>query len=165
MFKPLIMVVDDEKDLADDIVELIKSTKRYDAIAKYSAKEAFKEIERNDWFLGIPKNRVSCILLDIKMPEMNGMEFLKKLWEIRAEEHPVDSELEHGKDYIPVIILSAWEDKEKWENTPRKLEYLRKPVDPDELVAALDRAMKGRIEHVKMWMDVEEKGRDRGFLS
>src|SRR3989339_995160 len=164
MFKPLVLVVDDEKDLADDIADLIKRTGKYDATVANSAKDAFEKIEDNNWLLGIPRNKVSCIILDIKMPEMDGMQFLNKLWKIRKEQYPAQSELDQGKDYIPVIILSAWEDQEKWENTPRKLEYLRKPVKEDELFAALDRVMKGRAEYCKMWEEVEQKGRERGFL-
>ena len=164
MFKPLIMVVDDEKDLADDVAELIRSTGKYDTTVVYSAKEALSKIDQHNWLLGIPKNRISCIILDIKMPEMDGMQFLNKLWKIREEQYPPGSELSQGRDYIPVIILSAWEDKEKWTNTPRKLEYLRKPVNEEELFAALERVMKGRAEYSKMWGEVEQKGKERGFL-
>lgn len=168
MFKPLILIVDDEKELADGIVKLVKSTGKYDAKAVYRAKDAFLEIEKNKWFLDIPKNRISCIILDIKMPEMDGMQFLEKLWEIRKEEYEKsisELNLDKMKSFIPVIILSAWEDEEKWRKTPRKLAYLRKPVKQEELFGALDRIVfGGEIEIEKMKVEVADKGRERGFL-
>jgi len=168
MFKPLIMVVDDEKDFADMIVNKIKLSGKYDAKAVYRAKDAFLEIEKNKWFLDIPKNRIACIILDIKMPEMDGMQFLEKLWEIRKEEYEKSSSelnLDKMKAFIPVVILSAWEDDEKWKKTPRKLAYLRKPVKEEELFSTLDRIiLGGEPEIEKMKAEVVDKGRERGFL-
>ncbi|MEK7376364.1 MAG: response regulator [Candidatus Margulisiibacteriota bacterium] len=168
MFKPLILVVDDEKDFADRLAQNIRLTGEYDAKAVYRAKDAFLEIEKNKWFLDIPKNRIACIILDIKMPEMDGMQFLEKLWKIRQEEYEnsiIESNLDQMKAFIPVIILSAWEDNEKWKRTPRKLAYLRKPVKEDELYSVLDRIIVGggpEIENMKT--EVYSKGKERGFL-
>ncbi|MFA5097843.1 MAG: response regulator [Candidatus Margulisiibacteriota bacterium] len=168
MFKPLILVVDDEKDFADHLAETIRGSGKYDAKIANSAKQAFMEIEKNKWFLDIPKNRIACIILDIKMPEMDGMQFLEKLWEIRKEEYEKSSSelnLDKMKSFIPVIILSAWEDDEKWKRTPRKLAYLRKPVKEEELFAALDRiTIGGEQEIEKMKIEVHDKGKERGFL-
>lgn len=166
MFKPLILVVDDEKDFADMIVNKIKLSGKYDAKAVYGAKEAFLEIEKNKWFLDIPKNRIACILLDIKMPEMNGMEFIEKLWETRGAQYDVvNSQIDRMKEYIPVVILSAWEDDEKWKKTPRKVGYLRKPVDEKELFAVLERIIKGGEPEIeKMKVETTDKGIEKGYI-
>lgn len=166
MFKPLILIVDDEKDFADHLAETIKNYGKYDVKTVNSAKDAFIEIERNKWFLDIPKSRIACIILDIKMPEMDGMQFLEKLWKIRKEEYEkIDSEINRMKGYIPVIILSAWEDDEKWKKTPRKLDYLRKPVKEEELFATLDRIVFGGAPEIeKMKVEVYDKGKERGFI-
>jgi len=66
---------------------------------------------------------ISLILLDINMPMMNGLEFIKKLKEM-------------GKfDHIPIVIVST-EGKE--EDTMRGLAlgakgYVKKPFQPSDL--------------------------------
>ena len=166
MFKPLILVVDDEKDFSGHLAETIRGSGKYDVKVANSAKDAFLEIDRNKWFLDIPKNRIACILLDIKMPEMDGMQFLKKLWETRKEEFDVfNSEIDRMREYIPVVILSAWEDEEKWKNTPRKAGYLRKPVDEKELFAVLERIIKGGEPEIeKMKVETTDKGIEKGYI-
>ena len=168
MFKPLILVVDDEKDFADHLAETIRGSGKYDVKIANSAKQAFIEIEKNKWFLDIPKNRIACIILDIKMPEMDGMQFLEKLWAIRKEEYEKSNfelNLDKMKSFIPVIILSAWEDDEKWKRTPRKLAYLRKPLIEEELFSTLERIFVGGEPEIdKMKVEVVNKGRDRGFI-
>lgn len=165
MFKPLILIVDDEKDFADTLANKIKETGKYDVKAVYSARDAFLEVEKNKWFLDIPKNRIRCVLLDIKMPEMDGMEFINRLWKIREEYEHTGIVEDAVKTYIPVIILSAWEDQEKWENTPRKLGYLRKPVKDKELFVALEKVIKGGPpEWRQMQRETQKKGTEKGFL-
>jgi two-component system, chemotaxis family, chemotaxis protein CheY len=70
---------------------------------------------------------VDLVLLDINMPEMNGLEFIKKVKEIGAYEH------------IPIVISST-EGKE--EDTKRGIAlgasgYVTKPVQPSELHAVI----------------------------
>lgn len=135
--KPLIMVVDDEKDIADSITELIKDTGKYDVIACYSAMEALKALQGNKRIFGLYPNRVRLIILDIKMPEMDGMEFLEKL----------------RKDYmerIGVIILSAWEDEEKWEKARQGMVvgYITKPFNPPALLNHLEDFFEGHEEQM-----------------
>lgn len=164
MSKPFILVVDDEKDFADYVVGRVQKTGKYDAKAVYSAKDAFSELEKSKWFLDIPANKVACIILDIKMPDMDGMQFLEKLWKIRKAEYKSD-ELSLGREkaFIPVIILSAFEDVDKWENTPGKLEYLRKPLKMEELLPVLDKIVAGsRQEWDKMRGDVARKAWSKG---
>ncbi|MEK6557122.1 MAG: response regulator, partial [Candidatus Margulisiibacteriota bacterium] len=79
------------------------------------------------------KNKISTIILDLKMPNMNGLQFLK---ELRKQEYFVTK--------MPVIILSAYEDKEKWQEVTDHQSgyvcgYCKKPVNMDELLLALQR--------------------------
>ncbi len=67
------------------------------------------------------------LLLDIKMPEMNGFEVLKNFREW---------EKKNGKDEIPVIFLTADDDYEK-ENKSFEAgasDFIRKPFVPDILI-------------------------------
>lgn len=139
MAKPLIMVVDDEPEIADGIAAIIQKTGRYDTVTAYSAKVAFDILEKNKRFLGLAKNRVECIILDIKMPDMDGLQFLKKL---RAKE---------GLSRLtPVIILSAYEDREKWAKATdpwvgQVAGYISKAEDKDKLIDTVNRVFHEEI--------------------
>lgn len=66
-----------------------------------------------------------CILMDITMPGMNGIEFLKRLQEIDCG--------------MPVIVISARDDEEI-KKALKKLGvrfFLRKPVDDQALIDAI----------------------------
>jgi len=126
--KPLIMVVDDEKEFADELSKSIKLTGKYETETAYSAKQALELLNKNKGIFGIFKNRVRCILLDIKMPEMDGLQFLE---ELRREYE--------GK--IAVIMVTAYEDEEKWEKATSGLVagYITKPLDKQKLLAQIDK--------------------------
>jgi response regulator RpfG family c-di-GMP phosphodiesterase len=76
--------------------------------------------------MGLGDTKIKCIVLDIKMPEMDGLQFLVKLRE------------NYGKE-IGVIILSAYGDEEKWSKATAGLvaAYLRKPLNETELLTYL----------------------------
>jgi len=133
MSKPLIMVVDDEKRVADNIAKILHETGRYEAIAAYSAKEALENLSKNKVMLGLGGNRVRLIILDIKMPDMDGLQFLEKL----------------RQDYnegIGVAMLTAYEDGEKWEKATDGfvVDYIKKPFEPADLIATADNFFAGK---------------------
>jgi CheY-like chemotaxis protein len=127
MDKPLIMVVEDEKEYSQRIAHAVESSERYQAVVANSAQEAFDLLKKNKTLFGILPNHIRCILLDIKMPEMDGLEFLKQL---RKE----------YKDAIAVIMLTAYEDYEKWDRALGGYiaGYIRKPFDRKDLLKRLD---------------------------
>ena len=132
MDKPLVLVVDDEVAMADMITEMINESAKYKVITAYSAKEALEYLANHKRLFGLAKNRIGCIILDIKMPEMDGLQFLEK---IRKE----------MLYRIPVVIVSAYEDGNKW---LRALDgevavYLKKPVQKDSLLATIDNIFAG----------------------
>lgn len=135
MERPLILVVEDEIRQANMIAKMINQTGRYEAIKALCAKEGLEELEKHKPFLGIGENEIKCIVLDIKMPEMDGLEFLR---EVRRQESFMK--------LLPVIILTAYEDKEKWSRATSPLSgmaaaYLKKPVKEEELISAIDRCL------------------------
>lgn len=148
MAKSLIMVVDDEVDVADSIANTIKDTKRYEVVTAYSAKEALENLKKNKVFMGIGGNRIRLILLDIKMPEMDGLQFLEK---IRKD---------FGED-IGVAMLTAWEDEEKWDRATSGfvINYIKKPFKSEELISTIDSYFEGKEE--KMVLETFEKHIDK----
>ncbi len=151
MDKPLIMVVEDEIEYAAEIAEDVKSTGRYDAIIAHSAKEALKALRKNGSFLGMRPNKVRCILLDIKMPEMDGLQFLEK---IRTD----------YEDTIGVIMITAYEDYEKWDKALGGFiaGYIKKPYDRKDLLEKLDFFFSKDAEAPNiMKLDTLEEGLDQ----
>jgi len=133
MAKPLVMVVDDEVDLANSIAEIIRRTNRYEAITAYSAKEALEHLAKNKILFGFGGNKIGMILLDIKMPGMDGLQLLEK---IRKE---------YGED-IGISMVTAYEDMEKWDRATAGfvVNYITKPFDPEELIKTIDRFFEGK---------------------
>ncbi|MBU0672352.1 MAG: response regulator [Candidatus Margulisbacteria bacterium] len=127
MAKHMVMVVDDEVDVANSIANTIKDTDRYDVITAYSAKEALEHLKKNKVMMGLGGNRIGLILLDIKMPEMDGLQLLTK---IRHD---------FGED-IGISMLTAWEDEEKWDRATSGfvVNYIKKPFKSEELITTLD---------------------------
>ncbi|OGC05952.1 hypothetical protein A3H38_01750 [candidate division WOR-1 bacterium RIFCSPLOWO2_02_FULL_46_20] len=144
MAKPMIMVVDDEIDVANSITNTIKDTGRYDVITSYSAREALANLAKNKVFFGLGGNRIHLILLDIKMPDMDGLTFLDK---VRKD---------FGED-IGVCMLTAWEDSEKWDRATSGfvVNYIKKPFVSEELITTIDNFFEGK--EGKMILETFEK--------
>lgn len=149
MDKPLILVVDDEPSVADNLSGIILNTGKYDSIAAYSAKNAFELLKKNKRFL--KPNRISLILLDIKMPDVDGLQFLE---EMRKS---------YSDDMIGVILVTAYEDEEKWDRATSGYVagYVKKPIDKKELVAMLDRFYLDGDTRYRMTLDTFEKHMDK----
>ena len=147
MDKPLIMVVDDEPEMANFVADKINETERYESVAANSAKEAFECIAKNKIFLGLGGNRIKAIILDIKMPEMDGLQFLEKLRENYGQ---------YGQD-VGIVILTAYEDEEKWERATSgfAINYIKKPFKTEELISTIDNFFAGK--EAKMVIDTFEK--------
>lgn len=94
------------------------------------------------------------ILLDIKMPEMDGFETLKRL-----------REQESGKDEIPVIFLTASEDEESETMglTLGAMDFIKKPFVPEVLtlrvrhIIELKRLQRNLAQEVQKKTEENEK--------
>lgn len=147
MEKPLIMVVEDDKPFADKIADTIKNTNKYEVVTAYSAKEAFDQLKKHRKLLGIMGNRIRLILLDIKMPEMDGLQFLHELRKKYSDEK------------IGVIMVTAYEDEEKWEKATDNwvAGYITKPFESKDLLSTIDRFFSSEEAYIDMTLDTIER--------
>lgn len=140
--KTKLLIVDDEQDILSTLNRFF-SLHSFDIITAQSAAEALKVIE---------KEKVNVALIDINMPEMDGIELLKniKKWDFS----------------IQVIMMTAYSTFDK---TLRSLEmgavdYILKPFDNlddvldliNESVKRLTRWRKNLLESVKLQKDKKE---------
>ena len=107
-----ILVCDDEKDIVSALSIYLKSD-GYQVYKAYNGKEALELVQKGD---------IHLVLMDIMMPEMDGIETMVKIREISN---------------VPVILLTA-----KSEDTDKVLgltvgadDYIMKPFDSKEMVA------------------------------
>ena len=96
-------------------------------------KEGFKVVEAKDWkeaLAAIKEGNLSLVLLDLRMPEMDGLELLGK---IRNE---------NSKETLPVLIYSSapntGDDYEVYGSNG----YVKKYCDPKALVSKVKDALK-----------------------
>lgn len=125
MDKKTILIIDDEKDLCDTIEMMLEVMGGYKIVKAYNGKEGIEQAH-----LAKPV----LILLDITMPEMDGLETLKILKENNATKA------------IPVVILTACnEDVFKFQASHLYSEdYITKPVKTNELVTRIEKVLKRR---------------------
>jgi len=119
--KTLILAVDDE----NDVLLIIKTALQSEGYKVLTAPNGF------DGLAIAEDQQPSLILLDLMMPEMDGMEVLRKLKESRRT------------DKIPVIILTGLSDRNKVRQALDQGTsfYIVKPFDYQELVSKVKLAL------------------------
>jgi DNA-binding NtrC family response regulator len=125
--KPRVLIVDDEERFRTTLRKLL-TVREMEATDVGSARDAFSEMEKNSY---------DVILLDVKMPEMNGIEALGKI----KKEYPD----------VEVIILTGHASVDAAVEIMKLggYEYLLKPCPIDELAGKIESAWERKIARVK----------------
>jgi len=116
---PTILVVDDER-LICDLLQAVLSRHGHEVLTASSGREGLELFK---------KHRPRFTLLDLRMPEMNGIEVLKRILAIDPQ--------------AAVMILTAW-GSDALEQQARQLgivDFLSKGLSLEVLVAAMERAL------------------------
>jgi two-component system, NtrC family, C4-dicarboxylate transport response regulator DctD len=133
-----IMVVDDDRYLLMAIDQTL-SLNGYSVTSYTSAPEALEEISENDY---------AAVITDIKMPAMDGLQFLAHLKAI-DKELPVIMITGHGDIALAVTAIKSG-----------AYDFLQKPVDEDVLLACLVRAVEKRqliLENRRLSISLKEQ--------
>ena len=116
---PKILIIDDERSIRSTLTEILEYEK-YTVEEAKDGEEGLKMILENDY---------DVVLCDIKMPKMDGMEVLEKVYST-------------GKD-IPFIMISAHGSIETAIDATRKgaYDFITKPPDLNRLLVSVRNAM------------------------
>ena len=114
-----IFVVDDEPAVLTTLGRMLHAS-GYE-VSTFSSPSAFLE--------AAPQQGVGCVLMDLSMPEMSGIE--------------VQDAMHRKGITMPVIFLSAYGDVPSTARAMREgaLDFLEKPVQEAQLLSAIQRAM------------------------
>jgi FixJ family two-component response regulator len=114
----LIAIVDDDASVCEALESLLKSI-GFQAASFSSARS----------FLDSPQfPNVSCVILDVSMPNMDGLELQRHL---------------AGTNPIPIIFITAHRDEKTRERALRAgaISFLNKPFSDEALIASLHTAL------------------------
>ena len=117
-----ILLVDDDKGVVEVIKRALEENK-YDVITAYDGKEGFEKVNSDD---------PDLIVLDIRMPSMNGYEFMRALREEKRNQNQL---------MTPVIMLTAKEEMEAVFRMEGAKGYLVKPVNPATLIRKIQECL------------------------
>ena len=116
--KPRVLVVDDEAVIRD-LLQRILIKQGYEVSTATDGLEGLDKIKHNNY---------NILILDLKMPRMDGMGLLRKIRELE-------------KDFI-IIIITGYENQDTNQEVTRQgcLGYITKPFNIEEVNITIKRA-------------------------
>ena len=133
-----ILVLDDERSLCE-LLKVVFQKEGYEVLTTPSAKKAIEIAQGDD---------IDVVVSDIKLPEMNGLEVLKRLRKIKPE--------------LPVLMITAYGTiKEAVEALKMgAYDYIIKPFDVEELKVIVAKALETKRlqdENVRLRKELKDK--------
>ncbi len=138
--KPAVLVVDDEPGARQSLEVILEDD--YQVVSVGSGQEALQTLQK------LP---VDLILLDVNMPDMDGLEVLRK---IKEQDEEVDvimvSALNLARKAVDAIKLGAYD-------------YITKPYEPEDILSTVARVISKRNLHKELDFLRKEVEVSRGF--
>jgi len=127
MLKPILLVEDDKRDLELTLVALERSQLANDVVVVRDGAQALQYLNRQGEHADRPEGNPAVILLDLKLPKVNGLEVLRS---VRSTE---------GLRSIPVVMLtSSHEESDLVKSYELGVNaYVVKPVEFKQFVGAI----------------------------
>ena len=135
MTSAFVMLVDDEVPFVETMTKRL-SKRQLLILPAYSGRQALEKLE---------KNSVDVVILDVKMPHMDGIETLREIKTI----YPL----------VEVIMLTGHATIETAVEGMRlgAFDYLMKPCEIEELLAKVNEAKEKKSRHEQKIMDARMK--------
>lgn len=136
--KPNLLVVDDEESMRKTYQAILRDAYRVTLVS--NGREALEKLESDNF---------SLVILDMMLPDMNGIKILQKARELdRNLEIVMVTAARDTKSAVQSIKLGAYD-------------YLTKPFEVEELLSIIEKALEKRLlarENVYLRQVLEEKG-------
>jgi len=118
-----VLVVDDDRRMVRTICDILK-IKGYHAMAAYSGEDAVEQVK---------SMQPDCVLMDIRMPGLDGVEAFRMIKELAPD--------------LPVVLMSAFASEDRIIEASRLGAYsvLSKPIDIQSLLAFLSTLKKEKF--------------------
>lgn len=128
MKTPRILIVDDEKD----ILEFLKYNLTKEGFSVKTCSDSTKAIDKAKSF------RPDLVLLDVMMPEIDGIEICMELRNINYLKHSIIALLSaRSEDYSQIAAFEAGAD-----------DYINKPIRPKVLIKRLNALLKRKQQEI-----------------
>jgi CheY-like chemotaxis protein len=125
--KPCVLLVEDDRSLRR-YLEILLNRAGYEVVSAVDGIEAKQ--------MALENSEIDIVMTDAMMPNLNGYELCRFLKNTPRLSH------------IPVILLSALEQKDAPFETAHVDAFLCKPVSNDELIETLDNLLSKPVEKV-----------------
>jgi DNA-binding NtrC family response regulator len=138
--KPTLLIVDDELGARESLQVILEDD--YQLLSVESGQEAMETLRK------VP---VDLVLLDVNMPDMDGLAVLRKIKEQDEE--------------IDVIMVSALNEARKAVNAIRlgAYDYITKPYEPEEILSTVNRVISKQKVYKELEFLRREVEESRGF--
>ena len=139
-----LLIADDEKNILSGL-QLAFEDEGYDVIPAVNGSEAWEKLQ---------KNIVDLVITDLRMPEMDGYELLKRI----AAAYPA----------LPVIVLTGHGTIETAVETMRDgaVDFFTKPVDIDKLMLVVKKSITAselKEQNRKLTEEIQRLRREHGY--
>lgn len=136
--KEQVLVIDDEESIRFGLTRLLQQA-GYSCVTAGSAAEGFQAFATHS---------PAVVLLDLRLPDMQGIDFMRKLKETDR--------------YVSIIIMTAYGTIETAVNALKSgaENFLTKPIDPDGLLVLLRKTMEiNEIKRRSDYLQIQDKAR------
>ena len=122
-----VLIIDDERPIRETL-EMFLREKGYEVVTSEDGEGGLKAVQRE---------RPDIVILDIRLPGMNGLEVLRRIKEA-------------GED-IHVIMITAYHDAETTRQAMKlgAYKYIHKPLDADEFEGAIERVVNNLFHEMR----------------
>ena len=132
--EPIIYVIDDDDAVRQSLEFLLRTAGH--TVRGFESAKAFLEI--------LPQLRSGCIITDVRMPDISGIDLLR-----RVKEHDAD---------IPVIVITGHGDISLAVEAMKlgAVDFLEKPFDDEQLLAAVRATLSQNADAAKRNADLAQ---------
>jgi two-component system, LuxR family, response regulator FixJ len=116
----LVHVIDDDDALRESLAFLLRTARI--EVESYASAGTFLE--------ALPSSQLSCVITDLRMPDMSGIDLLRRLRELKID--------------VPVIVITGHGDVPLAVEAMKTgaIDFLEKPFDDEVLLASVRSALK-----------------------